>query len=163
MQPDTLCDVKYNGNNSPLAGMVDNPGSHQFYLSIEGVLTCRQHFTPATNQSITVKIQAVEEMSQDPKCVTQCGDNGCHCVSEKPLSEIDHLLLSSNANVIVACLCGNFETEWLPVSVRTWDTLTLEYSSTHYAWNKKRFGFTASYSFTTDFTCGEQVYTLHSG
>lgn len=163
MQPTGLCDVRYNGMSSPLAGVIDNPGSQQLYWNIDGPLSCKQQFVPAVNQSITIKILGVEHMSQVPLCITQCGDTGCRCVSKTPLERIDHLLLVNEEGWVVACLCGTFQSEWFPVSVRSWDSLTVVYSVAHYIWSSKGFGFSASYAFNTDNICNDQIYTLHSG
>ena len=163
MQPNALCDVKFNGINSPLAGMIDNPGTQHLYWNIDGPLSCRQQFIPSNNQSITIKVQSIENMSKEPNCVTQCGDNGCRCVSSSPLKNIDHLMLLGDNNLNIACLCGSFQTEGLPVSARTWGSLTVIYSVAYYTWTKKGFGFSASYAFNTDTICGEHIYTVHSG
>ncbi|RZC42856.1 uncharacterized protein BDFB_000663, partial [Asbolus verrucosus] len=163
MQPNGQCNVKFNGLNSPLAGMIDNPGTQHSYWNIDGPLSCRQQFVPAANQSITIKVQSIEEMSKDPNCVTLCGDNGCRCVSSSPLKNIDHLMLLGDNNLNIACLCGSFQSEGLPVSARTWGSLTVIYSVAHYTWTKKGFGFSASYAFNTDTICGEHIYTIHSG
>ncbi|XP_015839318.2 uncharacterized protein LOC658825 [Tribolium castaneum] len=163
MQPNGLCDVKFNGVNSPLAGMIDNPGTQHLYWNIDGPLSCRQQFVPSSNQSITIKVQSIEKMSKEPSCVTQCGDNGCRCVSSSPLKTIDHLVLLADNNLNIACLCGSFQSEGLPVSARTWGSLTVIYSVAHYTWTKKGFGFSASYAFNTDTICGQHIYTIHSG
>lgn len=163
MQPSGICDVRYNGMNSPLGGLIENPGAQQHYWNVNGPLTCNQQFIPAVNQSVTIKILGLERMPQSPSCVTQCGDNGCRCVSKTPLSKIDHLLIVNDEGWTIACLCGAFHAEWFPVSVRSWDSLTLVYSVAHYIWSNKGFEFSASYSFNTDTVCSDRIYTLHSG
>lgn len=163
MQPTGLCDVKYNGINSPLSGTIDNPGSQQLYWNVDGPLTCHQQFVPVDNQSITVKVLGIERMAQSPACVTQCGDNGCICVSKVDLKKVDHLMLVNEEGWTIACLCSAFRSEWFPISVRSWNSLTVVYSVAHYIWSNKGFSFTASYSFNTDSICFDQIYTLHSG
>lgn len=163
LQPETMCNVEYNGSNSPLAGMIDNPASQQYFLMIDGPLSCQQTFQPSLNQSVVVRISKIESMSKEPKCITQCGDNGCLCVSEDPLKYIDHVMLVGDDNLTVACLCGAHHAEFLPISVRTWTPVTLIYSSSNHTWKSKRFGLTASYNFKTDFVCGMRMYTLHAG
>ncbi|KAB0801065.1 hypothetical protein PPYR_05419 [Photinus pyralis] len=163
MQPTGLCDVKYNGMYSPLAGLLDNPGLQQLYWNIDGPLKCTQQFLPADNQSIVLKILGLEHMAQNPTCVTQCGDNGCRCVSKAALQNIDHFMIVNEEGWTVACLCGAFQQEWFPVSVRSWNLLTVVYSVAHYVWSNKGFEFSASYSFNTDTICSDQIYTLHSG
>lgn len=163
LQPDTICNVEYNGSNSPLAGMIDNPASQQYFLMIDGPLSCRQTFLPSLNQSVVVRISKIEGMSKDPKCITQCGDNGCRCVSEDPLKYIDHVMMVGEGNITVACLCGPYLDEYLPVTVRTWSPVTLIYSSSNHTWKAKRFSLTALYSFKTDFVCGMRTYTFHAG
>lgn len=163
LQPDTICNVEYNGSNSPLAGMIDNPASQQYFLMIDGPLYCQQTFLPSLNQSVVIRISAVEGVSKEPNCITQCGDGGCQCVSGDPMKYIDHIMLISESNLTVACLCGMHQKEFLPVSVRTWSPVTLIYSSSNHTWKAKRFGISASYSFKTDFICGTRTYTLHAG
>ncbi|KAL3290264.1 hypothetical protein HHI36_023614 [Cryptolaemus montrouzieri] len=163
MLPKTLCDVRYNGATSPLAGMIDNPGSQYLFKTLDGPLMCRQQFIPAVNQSISIKVQTLENSSKEPSCSTQCGDHGCRCVSRSPLKNIDHLMLLGENDFTIACLCGPSLLEWLPVSVRTWGSLTILYSIARYNWNNKGLTFSASYSFNTDGICGEHVYTVHSG
>lgn len=163
MQPDKICDVKFYGQQSPLAGTIYNPGAQHLYWTANGSLSCKHQFYPSTNQSIVVKIQNIERMSIDSNCVTQCGDNGCRCVSSKSMQSIDHLLLVGDNNLTIACICGNFQAEGLPVSVRTWGSLTVAYFVSHYTWSTKGFEFSASYAFNTDYTCGEHIYTMHSG
>lgn len=163
LQPDTICNVEYNGSNSPLAGMIDNPASQQYFLMIDGPLSCRQTFLPSLNQSVVIRLSKIEGMSKDSNCITQCGDNGCHCVSQDPLKYIDHVMIMGDGNLTIACLCGAYQEEFLPVSIRTWSPITLIYSSSNHTWNTKRFGIAALYSFKTDFLCGMRMYTLHAG
>ncbi|KAK4871844.1 hypothetical protein RN001_015968 [Aquatica leii] len=163
MQPNGLCDVKYNGVNSPLAGLLDNPGLQQLYWNIDGPLICTQQFVPAVNQSVIIKILGLEHMAQNPSCITQCGDNGCRCVSKSNLQRVDHFVIVNEEGWTIACLCGAFQPEWFPVSVRSWSSLTVIYSVAHYIWSNKGFSFSASYTFNTDTICSDQIYTLHSG
>lgn len=162
VQPTGMCDVIYRGHTSPLAGQIENPSTQHLYWNMEGPLLCTQKYIPSANQSITLKVTALELMSKEPLCFTQCGDNGCRCVTGSPMNKIDHVIIVDEEDVKVACLCG-YQYEWLPVSVRSWGPLTLVYSVAHYTWKKKGFGMTASYSFNSDTICGEQVYTLHTG
>ncbi|XP_017786083.1 PREDICTED: uncharacterized protein LOC108569152 [Nicrophorus vespilloides] len=161
--PAGMCDVIYKGSTSPSAGMIDNPSTQHLYWNMEGPLLCTQKFVPAANQSITLKVISLEQMVKEPACVTQCGDHGCRCVSSSPISKIDHVLIVNDDTWKVACLCGSYQHEWLPVSVRSWASLTLVYSVAHYTWKKKGFDISASYTFNMDTVCGEQVYTLHTG
>lgn len=163
LQPDTICNVEYNGSNSPLAGMIDNPASQQYFLTMDGPLSCQQTFLPSLNQSVVVRISKVENMSKDAKCITKCGDSGCLCASEDPMKYVDHVKLMGEGNVSIACLCGPHVAEFLPVTVRTWTPVTLIYSSSNHTWKTKRFSLTASYSFKTDFVCGMRISTLHVG
>ncbi|XP_045481783.1 uncharacterized protein LOC123685937 isoform X1 [Harmonia axyridis] len=163
MIPKTLCDVRYNGATSPLAGMIDSPGSQYLFKSLDGPLTCRQQFLPAPNQSVTIKVQIVENSPKEPTCTTQCGDHGCRCVWKTSMKNVDYLVLLGENDFNIACLCGPSLVEWLPVSVRTWGPLTILYSIARYNWNNKGLSFSASYSFNTDGICGEHVYTVHSG
>lgn len=153
----------YRGNTSPSTGMVENPITQSLYVDTEGPIECTQEFTPAGNQSITIKIQGIEDMSKDVRCVTQCGDNGCLCASHSPLQKIDHLLLLNAEGKRVACLCGEIQREILPVVVQSWGAITVVYSVVQYSWEKKGFRFSASYAFNMDYICGEEVYTIHTG
>lgn len=164
MQPTGMCDVKYNGKTSPLAGMIENPSVQHLYWDLDGgSLLCHQKFVPSVNQSIIIKVQQIDKMWKESTCVTQCGDNGCQCVAKTQLKNVDHLILTGDNNLIVACLCGTFQSEGLPVSVRNWGPITLKYYVAHYTWSKKGFGFTASYAFNTDAVCDEHAYNTYSG
>lgn len=163
IQPQGVCDVIYKGSTSPLAGIIDNPSTQHLYWDMEGVITCKQKFIPSANQSITIKILNLEHMSTVPTCVTQCGDNGCFCATSASMQKIDHILLVNDDGSNIACLCGGYQQEWLPVSVRSWSPVTLIYSVAQYTWKNKGFGLSGSYAFATDMVCGEQTYTVHSG
>ncbi|KAK9890094.1 hypothetical protein WA026_008902 [Henosepilachna vigintioctopunctata] len=163
MIPKALCDVRYNGATSPLAGMIDNPGSQYLFKTLDGPLICKQQFVPAVNQSVSIKVQTVENSLKEPTCTTQCGDHGCRCVSRIPMKNIDHLMLLGENDFNIVCLCGPSLLEWLPVSVRTWGSLTILYSIAKFNGNNKGLTFSASYSFNTDGICGEHIYTVHSG
>lgn len=102
-------------------------------------------------------------MSTVPACETVCGDAGCQCnVGNESLSRIDHLLMEVDGRV-VNCLCGSFEEEWLPVSLRSWSPVRLIYSVANYAWSSKAFTFRSSFGFHNDGLCGDRTITLHSG
>lgn len=163
MVPKTLCDVKYNGATSPLAGMIDNPGGKHFLKSTEGPLVCKQQFVPSVNQSITIKVQNIKTNTKENVCSTQCGDYGCRCVSRNLMKNVDHLMLLAQNNLNVACLCGTALSEWLPVSVRTWGSLSIVYSIAKFDKKQEDQFLSASYAFSTDALCGDYIYTLHSG
>lgn len=100
----------------------------------------------------------------DGACQTQCGDNGCQCVSDTtPLHKIDHLLLLSDEGQTLSCLCGNFQAEWLPVVVRTWRPIQVIYSVAHYTWNTKGYSFSAVYAFVNDGECGYDTFSTLTG
>lgn len=68
-------------------------------------------------------------MEAAQQCDTICGDGGCYCETHgNPLHEIDHLMMTSEDGKQVICLCGSFESEWLPVALRTWTPVKLVYS-----------------------------------
>lgn len=56
LQPDTLCDVNYNGRSSSSRGKLKHPGTEQIFWNVEGQLRCSQNLIPATNQSISIKV-----------------------------------------------------------------------------------------------------------
>lgn len=162
MQTNSLCDVRFNGLNSPLAGMIDNPNSQQLYF-LDKQLRCTQQFVPAVNQSVTIKLLNLDKMSLEPSCLTQCGDNGCRCSSDKDMQLVDHLMIVNEEGLVLTCMCGSYDREAFPVSVRSWRALTLVYSVANYTWDNKGFGFSASYMFNADSSCGDRIYTLHDG
>ncbi|XP_044740957.1 uncharacterized protein LOC123302190 [Chrysoperla carnea] len=162
LQPDKMCDVHYYGMSSPSVGTIDNPVDQHLFWNVNGQLKCVQQFIPAANQSITITIRTLGQMKgfDGTHCQTQCGDNGCQCVADTtPLDQIDHLLLMSDDNIPLTCLCGNFQAEWLPVIVRSWSPLHVIYSVAQYTWSNKGYSFSAVYSFITDGECGHHTYT----
>ncbi|PSN57357.1 hypothetical protein C0J52_02910 [Blattella germanica] len=134
LQPDTFCDVDYYGLSSSLDGWISNPGTQHLFWNIEGSLRCTQRFIPAANQSVTITVSTLARLSPDPHCHTQCGDGGCHCVANLlPLSQMDHLLLVTDAGQAVSCLCGDFQVTTMAAceihsrNVSAPSTLTLNY------------------------------------
>ncbi|KAK7789091.1 hypothetical protein R5R35_012776 [Gryllus longicercus] len=155
LRPDTLCDVDYYGLSSPRQGHVTNPGGQQLFWNYEGTLRCSQRFIPAANQSITLTITTLARLSANPNCHTLCGDSGCRCVTKLiPLLQMDHLAIITDQGQVLSCLCGDFQQQWLPVSVRSWSPMRLVYSVAHYSWNMQGFQFTSSYAFVVDSVCG---------
>lgn len=51
----------------------------------------------------------------------------------------------------------------MPVSVRSWSSLSVVYSVAHYSWNTKGFEFSASYQFNNDAVCGVNTVMAQSG
>ncbi|GLG99805.1 Uncharacterized protein GBIM_06187 [Gryllus bimaculatus] len=164
LRPDTLCDVDYYGLSSPRDGHLTNPGSQQLFWNFEGPLRCSQRFIPAANQSVTLTVTSLARLSANPNCHTLCGDSGCRCVTKViPLTQMDHLAIITDQGHVVSCLCGDFQQQWLPVSLRSWSPMRLVYSVAHYNWNMQGFSFTAEYSFITDAVCGYSRIMEDSG
>ncbi|KAK1131632.1 hypothetical protein K0M31_017922, partial [Melipona bicolor] len=107
-QPASVCDVEYYGLTSPVKGTVVHPEPHRLF-AMEGPIKCRQHFIPAANQSVIIRVESSSKQSPNNPCQTKCGDSGCHCVSNMTLENVDHLLLVSETGHIVTCLCGNYQ------------------------------------------------------
>ncbi|EEB15737.1 hypothetical protein Phum_PHUM383910 [Pediculus humanus corporis] len=165
LRPLTLCDVDYYGLSSSTSGQVNNPGSQDLYFNIERPLRCVDRFVPAANQSITLTISRYKISHLDPYCHTQCGDGGCFCVvlNSRDLSQVDHLMLQTDSGQILSCLCGEFQEDWLPVTLKSWSALNLIYYVAHFTWEEKGFNFTTNYSFNTDGICGHYTFTAPDG
>lgn len=185
LQPSSLCDADHYGLSSPSFGSITSPGSEHLFWNIEGTLTCTHNFIPAANQSVTItvnkqskesgcklkgklflciQVDSLDRLGAEPHCETLCGDAGCQCLPKMyPLEQVDHLTMISENGQTINCLCGSFNPEWLPVSLRTWSPVKLIYSVAHYSWSTKGFSFKSSYSFNNDANCGQKTFTTHSG
>ncbi|XP_029034401.1 uncharacterized protein LOC114871949 [Osmia bicornis bicornis] len=156
-QPASVCDVEYYGLTSPVKGSVVHPEPHRLF-AMEGPIKCRQHFIPAANQSVIIRVESSSKQSPNNPCETKCGDSGCHCVSNKSLENMDHLLLVSETGHIVTCLCGNYQ-DWLPVGIRSWTPVYIEWSRS----SKAGLNFRAAYEFIKDTYCGDHTTTKPEG
>ncbi|XP_017762965.1 PREDICTED: uncharacterized protein LOC108552808 [Eufriesea mexicana] len=156
-QPASVCDVEYYGLTSLVKGFVVHPEPHRLF-AMEGPIKCRQHFIPAANQSVIIRVESSSKQSPNNPCETKCGDSGCHCVSNKSLENMDHLLLVSETGHIVTCLCGNYQ-DWLPVGIRSWTPVYLEWSKS----SKAGLNFRAAYEFIKDTYCGYHTTTKPEG
>lgn len=170
--PDATCASTHYGLASPVHGGVAAPSHHHILWNIEERLLCTHRFIPAANQSVTIEIQRLERMwSAEPTgmvigtggCRTACGDAGCECRSNSPLYYHDHIALVAGDGTHLSCLCGDFQAVWLPVVVRSWTSVRLEYSVAHYTYASRGFDYAAAYSFNDDAMCGQRTYTTHSG
>ncbi|XP_076760042.1 uncharacterized protein LOC143428794 [Xylocopa sonorina] len=156
-QPTSVCDVEYYGLTSPVKGFVVHPEPHRLF-AMEGPIKCRQHFIPAVNQSVIIRVENSSNQSPNNPCITKCGDSGCNCVSNKSLENMDHLLLVSETGHIVTCLCGNYQ-EWLPVGIRSWTPIYIEWSRS----SKAGLNFRAAYEFINDTYCGYHTTSKPEG
>ncbi|CAH0727426.1 unnamed protein product, partial [Brenthis ino] len=173
VSPDATCASTHYGLAAPSHGGVSAPSNHHIFWNIEERLMCTHRFIPASNQSVTIEIQRLERMwSAEPTgsvatgrggCRTACGDAGCECRSATPLHFHDHIALVAGDGTHLSCLCGDFQAAWLPVVVRSWTSLRLEYSVAHYTYASRGFDYAAAYSFNDDAMCGQRTYTTHSG
>jgi hypothetical protein len=92
------------------------------------------------------------------------GDAGCQCLAKmNSIENIDHLIMMTEDNHPLNCLCGNFQQEWLPISIRSWTPIKLVYSIAKYSWSSKGFTYKSSYNFITDGMCGQRTFTTQSG
>ncbi|XP_074106935.1 uncharacterized protein LOC141532480 [Cotesia typhae] len=157
LRPSSTCDVEYYGLSSSRQGQLTNP-IFKFFTT-QDYIKCKQHFIPATNQSVVLTVDnGITNESSNKSCNTLCGDNGCHCVSDKHLDEINHVKLVSEPNNVVICLCGNYE-NWLPLRIRGWSPLYIEWSrSSGTDLNVK-----AAYKFIEDTYCGDHSTTQLEG
>ncbi|XP_012351083.1 uncharacterized protein LOC100871724 isoform X2 [Apis florea] len=156
-QPASVCDVEYYGLTSPVKGSVVHPDPYRLF-AMERPIKCRQHFIPAANQSVIIRVESSLKQSPDSPCKTKCGDSGCQCVSNKTLENMDHLLLVSETGHIVTCLCGNYQ-DWLPVGIRSWMPVYIEWSRS----SKAGLNFRAAYEFIKDTYCGYHTTTKPEG
>ncbi|KAM3967894.1 uncharacterized protein ACR2FA_011443 [Aphomia sociella] len=169
--PDATCTATYYGLAAPTHGGVSAPSHHHIFWNIEERLLCSHRFIPAANQSVTFEIQRLDRMwSAEPTgtigaagCRTACGDAGCECRANTPLHYHDHIALVAGDGTLLFCLCGDFQAAWLPVLVRSWTSVRLEYSVAHYTYASRGFDYAAAYSFNDDSMCGQRTYTTHSG
>nr|KAF7417084.1 hypothetical protein H0235_011615 [Vespula pensylvanica] len=150
-QPGSLCDVEYYGLTSLEEGTVVHPEPHRLF-AVEGPAKCKQHFIPATNQSVIITVESSSKQISNNLCETKCGDSGCHCVSNKSLENMDHLLLVSETGHVVTCLCGNYQ-DWLPVGIRSWTPVYIEWSR----FSMGGLNFRAAYKFVKDTYCGDHT------
>ncbi|KOB68966.1 Uncharacterized protein OBRU01_11083 [Operophtera brumata] len=156
VSPDATCASTHYGLAAPAHGGVSAPAHHHIYWNIEERLLCTHRFIPASNQKST-------GASGSGGCRTACGDAGCECRSTTPLYYHDHVALVAGDGTHLCCLCGDFQAAWLPVVVRSWTSVRLEYSVAHYTYASPGFEYAAAYSFNEDAMCGQRTYTTHSG
>ncbi|XP_048489352.1 uncharacterized protein LOC105389314 [Plutella xylostella] len=174
--PDSACAATHYGLAAPSHGGVAAPSHHHIFWNIEERLQCTHRFIPAINQSVTIEIQRLERMwSAEPAggagggaggaggCRTACGDAGCECRAATALHYHDHVALVAGDGTHLSCLCGDFQAAWLPVVVRSWSGVRLQYSVAHYTYASRGFDYAAAYSFNEDALCGQRTFTTHSG
>ncbi|XP_054277871.1 uncharacterized protein LOC128996517 [Macrosteles quadrilineatus] len=162
--PSSLCDVVYRGPTSRGRGQLTNPGETEVYWTVDGSLECTQRLVPSPNSSISLNIMTLHRLAADTHCHTECGAGGCHCVTNLlPLSHMDHLQIVTDTGLVLCCICGPFQEEWLPVGVRSWSPLRLVYYVARYNWATRGFEYETDYRFHRDHVCGHRMMTQHSG
>ncbi|VVC98538.1 unnamed protein product, partial [Leptidea sinapis] len=72
---------------------------------------------------------------------------------------IEERLLCTHRFIPAANQSVTIESAWLPVVVRSWTSLRLEYSVAHYTYASRGFDYAAAYSFNDDAMCGQRTYT----
>ncbi|XP_050539995.1 uncharacterized protein LOC126904792 isoform X2 [Daktulosphaira vitifoliae] len=161
LQPETLCNVNYHGLSSSSIGKLKHPGTEQIFWNVEGQMKCSQNLLPSANQSVNIKIISLNKLSSN-LCYTECGDGGCRCVKNLT-TVVDQLLITSTNGDILSCICGDFQAEWLPVTIKSWSPINLIYSVSKYSWSSKGFEYSAEYSFKDDTVCGYREINQHTG
>ena len=50
-------------------------------------------------------------------CETLCDERGCHCLTDgdRPLHQIDHLMVATRSGGRIACFCGSFSVRKIDV------------------------------------------------
>ncbi|XP_063221502.1 uncharacterized protein LOC134530532 isoform X2 [Bacillus rossius redtenbacheri] len=151
------CGQDHRGSAGPLRGQVAIDPAGDVLESRR----CQHRFLPAPGQSLVLSVTWLGGRGPESTCHTQCGDGGCRCVAgPQGLSREDHVAVSAEGGPVVTCLCGDFQQEWLPVSVRSWSSVRLEY---HAAAETSRFALRAEYSFQDDASCGRHRLLDASG
>lgn len=94
-------------------------------------------------------------------------------IMKKPVPICFRVLLCKYSNRIVKCADYAYffytsfliflQAAWLPVVVRSWTSVRLEYSVAHYTYASPGFDYAAAYNFNEDVMCGQRTYTTHSG
>lgn len=163
--PESSCDSLYPGRTGYSKGTLQSPGNSHLFRRIEGPLRCAKSLVPTDSQSLTLTINSASGEGSNnnnhkdkslvgrDRCETFCDGRGCRCLldDDEPLRLVDHVLVSALDGGRIACFCGDYA-HLLPLSVISSSSLTVVYNVADF--EARKLGYSASYAFHNEETCG---------